>query len=445
MPRLCALLLLAALLTACGSAPPPAPHSKATEPSPAPAQGRGQQAGPRPVDPGQQLDQPLWPKPGTTVYAEGDQILTRAFAPFTYRGRTLSPVLMGDRVYLLRQEDGDVYMDGYVSNSGALVIHDQPPVLYRLPLMATATLELRWEHPNFGSGPQPFRVEEVAEFATKAGRFRGARLKGDQGQEQVWAEGIGVIRFGGTEAVRIEQQEPLPLPAITTLHDGTTALLTGGLRIVDTAGRILLDKPINWLRSQTWWANGGAPDPLVLYYTHTQAEPNRIYQAYAYNPKTRLFERVRWRTADGQEKIAVAGVIEESTTPGVIRFLDDERYPFTFCSYTWKGSVLACEEPEERLAQSEEVFAGLVSRPLDEVSWVRLFADPAVGRAAYQATRRQDPPPEGEDPPPQATTRNGLMFQYPVRQPDGSWQVANFRFTLVKQGADWRIATWEPR
>ncbi|HEY3365345.1 MAG TPA: hypothetical protein VGK74_09870 [Symbiobacteriaceae bacterium] len=381
---------------------------------------------------------PFWGPPGTAVWSAQfgqDFPLSVSYAPLLFRGRTLYPVGTREDVFFFRQEGDAVFLDGRLTHAGTLEIWNEPRLLYRGPLTVGATFTLQWEHHNFGVGPMPYRVVGFETVTTPAGNYPTVVLESDLGSRSWWSPGIGQVQAGDVAATRVESEPARPLNVAARLDDTTTGFLAGGLSVLDQDGRVLLDEPINWIRSQVWWADVGASAPIVLYFTHSQAEPNRTYRGFVYRPERKAFEPVRWRLPDGRVKDRVAGDLEQVAGQAAVQLRDDERYPpRSTCVFRWNGTELACAAYTGGfLGRDEWQFVYGLTRALDEASWAGMFLDAEQGRKAYRATRRED-------------GRNQLMSLSPTKQADGTWVIeasyVRATLTVVRQGDDWRVATW---
>ncbi len=383
---------------------------------------------------------PFWGAPGTTVTDSQGYPLSTTFAPMTMGGRTFTPVQIDSDTFLLRREGDRVYLDGRLTHAGTLDLWKEPRFLFTLPLTGGTTFELQWEHHNFGIGPLSVEVVGFETVETPAGRFDTLVLHDERGVRSWWAPGVGRVKVGDALAGKIEPGTPRSLPAIAQLDADTTGILSGGIQVIDQTGRVLLEHPINFLRSKVYWVDAGATSPLVLYYTHTMAEPNMTYRAFAYVPTERKFEPVRWRFPDGRTKEQVAGDVQILAEEWALRLRDDEFYPRgAACIFRWNGIELACGAYEEGIATfrygDEEALIFHLTGPADEEAWSRMFWDPDLGRKAYRDTRSE-------------SGRNMFGYRQAASYAEGVYTLSSinrptFRFTVERRGDQWRVATWE--
>lgn len=363
----------------------------------------------------------LWGPPGTTVYQERqDRPFSFTYAPFTLKGRDYTPVAYGSDIFLFRRDGGAVYLDGRINHAGGVEIYPEPRLLYRLPLALGTQFGLPWEHHNFGQGFWPWRATAF----TAVDGLTAVRLESSQGSV-LWSPNVGPIPDSG---VQIRHEAPQPLPALATLADGTQAIMVGVAGVQDMQGHTLLEGPdIHPLRSWAVWTTApGAPSPILLAATHTQAEPNVHYRAFYYDPTQKRFQPLSFHLPYGRDKTILAGDIGED-----LLFQDDETYPLrAACRLRWAGDHMECSAYEGGVkVDSEERFVWHFTTAMDEQSWTRLFQDPEKGRATYRDTR-----PNG---------RNLLSGAQPRREADGTWYLGGFRITLAPLGDEWRVAAWK--
>lgn len=251
-------------------------------------------------------------------------------------------------------------------------------------------------------------------------------------------------------AKTISREPGVMAPVVARLDEQITAVLLeepmtesgkGGLKVVDLTGRELYDDEDNYWRSFMRWEDLGGPAPLLLNLSFPGSFGIWSFGANVYSPDSGRLETVTWRFPDSTESTGVSGDTGIPDTGPLVdgphfTFCQFTRYPARYYAFRWKDGVLVSDTFTEEYIADEEKFAQLVLSPVLSVDdWERIFADPALGRKAFEMAHDGD-------------GWNKFWMDTVERDPYGYWNVigsdgrAAIEFLLDRTEKDRRIATW---